>query len=783
MPSPLWDASSSADGDIDPEAMAKSDPLATQVWRMYAKQRDQLPNAARMENLTWRLMSVTLRRQRDEGADDDRAASPPCTPDVCAVPQRADAGRGRTKTVRPLESSSDAGAAAPRTPRRSRSRSVSAMEADWPMRRPLSRSRAAHELLQGPAAASVLGKIDDVAEPPHSPRRAQPLNMPAGGVGTAPSAEALLDDNAAFLRHLYMWESKPDAASGTQPSLQNSAAARHRPPSASTSHEQLMGAFEKDAYTNLFDQCAENAWTATSFLQRHAQDVMALSARKFGSLEFPGDCHDGSTQLQTHLDSVPGIDDYVGHEANQHPEYGFLPRLVRKTSFDHKVRARSESRGPRGRAQELVHEHLNGQSSRKRLRNASPLPRHLRPPETADQRMAIGLSREMPTLFASDLGQYMPSAPFDYGMSAPHREMSLHAANMMPLGGMVSPLFSPLPAQPGAPVAGQSPLLVAPRTDMAPGMQGHGVPYSMTGLMGAPPGPSVLAGPLASPPAAAPMHVNPSQLLGQQAAPQAAPMGMYPGAVLPAGLDLGGCVPAGMNFSLPGTRHESPATLDVGTGIPATEHAGAGRLVYEEPEDAYYTSVFHSLDIAQTKPWASEATSDVYAGHAADTFIRAGDLPRSARSDAATAGHMYTEPTHLHAHSPMPEHGGVGIAGEASALPTLQPHAPIAESTPTVCWNCQTTTTPLWRRDAEGNALCNACGLFQRLHGVMRPLSLKTDVIKKRNRGGTSGGKDLRRRAQGGAAGGAQGGSQEGPQEGSQGGTSAGAKVGASAKP
>ncbi|CCK70595.1 Gat1p KNAG_0E03370 [Huiozyma naganishii CBS 8797] len=50
------------------------------------------------------------------------------------------------------------------------------------------------------------------------------------------------------------------------------------------------------------------------------------------------------------------------------------------------------------------------------------------------------------------------------------------------------------------------------------------------------------------------------------------------------------------------------------------------------------------------------------------------------------------------------------------------------------CSNCQTHNTPLWRKDAEGNSLCNACGLFLKLHGVMRPLSLKTDVIKKRQR-------------------------------------------------
>ncbi|KAF0391989.1 nitrogen regulatory protein areA [Gigaspora margarita] len=54
----------------------------------------------------------------------------------------------------------------------------------------------------------------------------------------------------------------------------------------------------------------------------------------------------------------------------------------------------------------------------------------------------------------------------------------------------------------------------------------------------------------------------------------------------------------------------------------------------------------------------------------------------------------------------------------------------------TTCTNCHTQTTPLWRRNPEGQPLCNACGLFLKLHGVVRPLSLKTDTIKKRNRNG-----------------------------------------------
>lgn len=51
-----------------------------------------------------------------------------------------------------------------------------------------------------------------------------------------------------------------------------------------------------------------------------------------------------------------------------------------------------------------------------------------------------------------------------------------------------------------------------------------------------------------------------------------------------------------------------------------------------------------------------------------------------------------------------------------------------------VCQNCTTSTTPLWRRDEYGSVLCNACGLFLKLHGTSRPISLKTDVIKSRNR-------------------------------------------------
>ncbi|KAJ3351076.1 putative electron transfer flavoprotein subunit [Entophlyctis luteolus] len=43
-----------------------------------------------------------------------------------------------------------------------------------------------------------------------------------------------------------------------------------------------------------------------------------------------------------------------------------------------------------------------------------------------------------------------------------------------------------------------------------------------------------------------------------------------------------------------------------------------------------------------------------------------------------------------------------------------------------ICANCGATKTPLWRRDTQARPICNACGLYFRLHKVTRPVSFKS---------------------------------------------------------
>ena len=65
---PEWGDETGPDEDESPEELAKKDPLGTQIWKLYSRTKTRLPNQERMENLTWRMMAMNLRRRQQEQA-------------------------------------------------------------------------------------------------------------------------------------------------------------------------------------------------------------------------------------------------------------------------------------------------------------------------------------------------------------------------------------------------------------------------------------------------------------------------------------------------------------------------------------------------------------------------------------------------------------------------------------------------------------------------------------------------------------------------------------------
>ncbi|CAK7272620.1 Sodium- and chloride-dependent GABA transporter 1 [Sporothrix epigloea] len=219
------------------------------------------------------------------------------------------------------------------------------------------------------------------------------------------------------------------------------------------------------------------------------------------------------------------------------------------------------------------------------------------------------------------------------------------------------------------------------------------------------------------------------------------------------GLDAASAISLGWDASLPGQFSTQAARFP--GGLPRKQVTIGGTTTNDFDDlnnmngNEWDSNGNTNLSRSQSQTFRNSNNSDPSGHRRQQRASRPATTPNGERPDGSSGGLDIASNTN----SPPNDLGGVtggATSGYSSVAPSRPSTPPLSSSNHdsstnlqaqgdssvvTTCTNCFTQTTPLWRRNPEGQPLCNACGLFLKLHGVVRPLSLKTDVIKKRNRG------------------------------------------------
>ncbi|GAA5983190.1 hypothetical protein JCM10908_000189 [Rhodotorula pacifica] len=825
-PSPAAESSSPAGSTIldeeSAEALSRKDPIAAQVWRMFHKAKNTMPNGARMENLTWRLMSMTLKKRKEDGSAPSGSGSlhgtVHSTPDPLAIPtfaelaqqrstaiptnvsapssnapspgteaRRAEEEEGRD-TVQPLESvgASSGRIRAARERERERLSSIDTRGARVEMQQAPDheeeergrRRRGRGENLSKSASATPESEeqTDDIMDwralsKSRSRSRAPDMmdwrgqsrsrsRAPDFRVSAAPPAVDSTNAVANFSRFF-------DNASLPSPILEQDGSPLGSQPPVTQNGNPLLGAIDVPSAQDANSAALVELATSLGLSPQDQATLFGSAAARF----------DGHSLLD--LPSPPGMPttSNIGSSNVTSPTLGNTPQTF---AFPQTAPSPDGS-GPDPNLA-AIENTLNQLISLHQLSTPSPTsqpapeptptpkspasPRStaLPPPPVGDKRERTMSSSSSKSSAQQHLQQFITgrkaSSSSGKGSSASSsRRVSAAAsspyANATTLAQAARPFSFGAAASAAAAAASASPsasgISLARPQQVSPQPSQPSTPYVENGL------PAFLSG-----------SAPPSALVGS---PEGSLYGSHTEAshslydyfnspyqpapyLSPNQLDTFGSAPAGVDPSQLLNRSVAPSSV-------SSEPSSWG--ISSHSVDSSATGAISPLDEDGHKKASLKAKRPTGARSASASSLPT--LANKVKANTSSRPHSRSNTISLPgtikeghpldveavAASFEPEsifvNGDAGFAspddaedGSSASAQAKAPQKLAPNGEPLRCINCQTENTPLWRRGADGNPLCNACGLFRNLHGVDRPAKLNTGVIKKRNR--TRGPKD-----------------------------------------
>ncbi|SCV71909.1 BQ2448_4603 [Microbotryum intermedium] len=765
MPSPT---DSTIIDDESAEALSRKDPIAAQVWRMFNKAKNTLPNGARMENLTWRLMSMTLKKRREETAateaeanalltiDADTLAMPPPTSTGVTIStpeaEREEAKddvlelRSRTEGTRPHKSGpvgdaleeeargrqgrsglGTASASASESPEnaqeddfmdwraksqsRSRSRAPDAM--DW---RAASRSRSRAPDFRVSVAPPT---VDSATATANFSRYYGDNSQVSNSSGTqtahvqlAASLGLSATDDMFTTFDLSSTDFGGSHGSPAAPSNPSAPAipisGTSSTVSATTSNSLNLGSQFSFAAGSGGNPAASANLSAIESTLNQLIDLHSMSNSNHSTSHSSG----RQSANVSPSSSLRGLAKSFGSDDAGFPD-------VRKASGDsaYASLAQQQLQSLVGRKSSNATRTSASTASSSAYLNAATLAQSSRPFAFSPP---SGLSLARPSGALSprvDGHNSQAQTPF---FDAPHPFSYPQSAPGPGNGFINSPIGSLYQETPD--VNGASFCDYFNRNDQAstPAGSAFKSPY----LSGA-----SAAGQATFESSASMTHVNPSHLLNHLQTPAAYDSDSSLALTSPGD----------------GSRHGTPSPPD-----PALVGAGAKPLA----ETSGLPSKLGPIKSSAAAPRRPKQPSapKVQTGSSVRISASSPDLvslghhsamspilesisvtsPKVAKVGVASASRTHSRSSTISVQPSIPE--GRPLAPSLVGTTAATPSAIGGETEVVKCLNCQTTNTPLWRRDADGRPLCNACGLFRNLHGVDRPANLNTGVIKKRNR-------------------------------------------------